>query len=198
MAKKNEVPKLVDIFKKLIKTPYDDLEEEEKLALCNYLILHGDYCDDPGFFGDDDAYDDTGFKDVKIKQTSYDDDDAMANTIKFIFDGYAYRFEFLSATNWEEDLSRLYGWDYSVNPVKTTESKFSEGIKILLKKTIEVIEEKEVDVSALYDIIKVLGLTPEQEIVQQFINWAVLNKKGYFFGYDTPEYAIEEFEKSLK
>jgi len=197
MSKKT-APKLTDICKKLINTDYDDLEEEEKYALCNFLILNADLCDDPGFYGDKDEFDDTGFKDVKIKQTSYRDDDAMANTIKFIFDGYAYKFEFLSSTNWEEDLSMLVGWDYSVSPVKTDKSGLSEEDSNLLKSIIETIEKKEIDVKDIKKLMSVMELTPKNEIVKKFINWAVKNNLEFFFQYNTAEEALIDFEKSLK
>lgn len=197
MSKKT-TPKLTDICKKLITTNYDDLEEEEKYALCNFLILNADLCDDPGFYGDKDEFDDTSFKDVKIKQTSCRDDDAMANTIKFIFDGYAYRFEFLSSTNWEEDLSNLVGWDYSVSPVKTDKPSLSEEDSNLLKSIIETIEKKEIDVNDIKKLMSVMELTPKNEIVKKFINWAVKNNLEFFFQYDTAEEVLIDFEKSLK
>lgn len=197
MSKKT-TPKLTDICKKLITTDYDDLEEEEKYALCNFLILNADLCDDPGFYGDKDEFDDTGFKDVKIKQTSCRDDDAMANTIKFIFDGYAYRFEFLSSTNWEEDLSNLVGWDYSVSPVKTDKPSLSEEDSNLLKSIIETIEKKEIDVNDIKKLMSVMELTPKNKIVKKFINWAVKNNLEFFFQYDTAEEVLIDFEKSLK
>lgn len=196
---KRKTPKLVDICKKLITVQYDDLEEEEKIALCNFLMVHADTCDDPGFFGSDDEYDDTGFEKVKIKQTSTDyDSDAMENTIKFIFDGYAYRFNFLSATNWEEDLSQLCEWDYSVEPAKSTNIKLSEDDTKLLKKTVEIIEKNEWDVKDLKKVMTTLGLVPENKIVKKFIDWAVKADKQFFFEYDTIEEALADFEKSQK
>lgn len=195
---KETAPKLADICKKLITTNYDCLEEKEKYALCNFLILNADLCDDPGFYGDENEFDDTGFKDVKIKQTSYRDDDAMANTIKFIFDGYAYKFKFLSATNWEEDLSMLIGWDYSVLPVKTDKPSLSEEDLSLLKSIIETIEKKEIDVNDIKKLMSVMELTPKNEIVKKFIDWATKNNLEFFFQYDTAEEVLIDFEKSLK
>ena len=195
---KEATPKLTDICKKLVTTNYDDLEEEEKYALCNFLILNADLCDDPGFYGNEDEFDDTGFRDVKIKQTSYRDDDAMANTIKFIFDGYAYKFKFLSATNWEEDLSMLIGWDYSVLPVKTDKPSLSEEDLSLLKSIIETIEKKEIDVNDIKKLMSVMELTPKNEIVKKFIDWATKNNLEFFFQYDTAEEVLIDFEKSLK
>ena len=195
---KNEKPKLVDICKKLVTTDYNDLEYNEKIALCNFLMIHADHCDDPGFYGDKDEFDDTGFENVELKQTSYDDDDAMANTIKFIFNGYAYTFDFLSATNWEEDLSKLIGWDYFIEPVKVTKLTLpKEDIKIL-KDVIDIIENKEIEVADIKELMKVLQLTSKNKIIEQFINWAVKNNKEYFFDYNTPDEAIEDFEKSIK
>lgn len=195
---KKATPKLTDICKKLINTEYDNLEENEKYALCNFLILHADLCDDPGFYGDSDQFDDTGFKNVKIKQTSYDDDDAMANTIKFIFDGYAYRFEFLSSTNWEEDLSQLIGWDYSVSPVKTDKPSLSEEDSNLLKSIIETVEKKEIDVNDIKKLMSVMELKPKNKIVKKFIDWAAKNNLEFFFQYNTTEEVLVDFEKSLK
>ena len=198
MSKQKNKPKLVDICKKLVTTNYDDLEDDEKFALCNFLMVHADHCDDPGFFGDEDEFDDTGFEKVELKQTSYDDDDAMANTVKFIFDNYAYTFDFLSSTNWEEDLSKLIGWDYSVEPVKTTKLTLpKEDIKTL-KEVIDIIENKEIDVADVKELMKVLQLTSKNKIIEQFIDWAAKNDKEYFFDYDTLDEAIEDFEKSMK
>lgn len=198
MSKQKDKPKLVDICKKLVTTEYDDLEYNEKIALCNFLMVHADYCDDPGFFGDKDEFDDTGFEKVELKQTSYDDDDAMANTIKFIFDNYAYTFDFLSATNWEEDLSKLIGWDYSVEPVKTTKLTLPKKDIKTLKEVIDIIENKEIDVADIKELMKVLQLTSKNKIIEQFIDWAAKNDKEYFFDYDTLDEAIEDFEKSMK
>lgn len=197
MSKKT-APKLADICKKLVTTNYNGLEEEEKYALCNFLTLNADLCDDPGFYGNEDEFDDTGFKDVKIKQTSCRDDDAMANTIKFIFDGYTYKFKFLSATNWEEDLSMLIGWAYSVSPVKTDKPSLSEEDSNLLKSIIETVEKKEIDVKDIKDLMSVMELTPKNEIVKKFISWAVKNNLGFFFQYDTVEEVLIDFEKLLK
>lgn len=122
----------------------------------------------------------------------------MANTIKFIFDGYAYRFEFLSSTNWEEDLSQLIGWDYSVSPVKTDKPSLSEDDSNLLKSIIETVEKKEIDVNDIKKLMSVMELKPKNKIVNKFIDWATKNNLEFFFQYDTTEEVLVDFEKSLK